>query len=270
MVNNYTVRADDFLSIVQAHTNGSGQTWVEAGGHMHANHDLTAGIALVSSPFRHPQFPLLTERYGEGQAGRVQLYEDLYQAMESGLDLFALYGDQALNDELKLYLNKTVANAFGRAVYGEGLFNTALSMAFGSSVNTWKDQYLARTCNGDGPYTSGALYLVRFHLEFEPYGSLDSTCDRVSPILHNSSDGISNQGANFYSQWVHFLWHDMQVPFGMKKYPYAVYNPGNSLHPSSDFFMNSLESWARGGLAFDLEATQQNPTQHFRQARLQD
>lgn len=264
--------------------------WSAAGGHMHSSNLLSPVLAYIGAPFRYenegtvPSFPELAKRYGSAQTGRVQFFDALAVAQGQGLDLFNMFAgdpslDQQTKDKLHLeieqFLTLAVGNAWLKATSGIPFGKSAAVFAHYTGVDPalWHGEFLGRFINGDPnlipPLTSGAGYHSRFHEEREPYYSMDPTKDTYSPILHNPSDGLSNQSANIYTQFVHFNWHDdPPLIAGEKRYPFVVFNPGNSLHPNSPYFVNDCECWARDGLLFDLEAAQADPTMYLRECPL--
>jgi acyl-homoserine lactone acylase PvdQ len=184
-------------------------------------------------------------------------------------------GDQDVEDELVNYVTLAVANGYALATTGipaDGNDQTVVPLD--ADVEDWQEAYLDYF-NGE-PYSAtvhyvGARFRIPYHADLLGYGELDDTHAIESGVLHNPTHGVGAQVANFYSQWVHFRWHDSILPYGVSEHAFSVYNTGNSLHPDSDFFNNNQEMWERDGLDFDLEDTQQNePTRYLRESPLID
>ncbi|MEO0651893.1 MAG: hypothetical protein AAFZ65_14555, partial [Planctomycetota bacterium] len=265
-----------------------GQNWADAGGHMHSKHPLINIITYVGTTFRTFDFvggtnqpspyKALTDLFGQTETGRTRLDRHLREKLDAELSIFdGLSSVEA--DELANFIDDSLGNAEVRATLGypnqHFTANTPKDYEpYLPPATDWGRQFITRTISNEKPNkTSGALYNAEFHNDFDTYGSLDTTNDIESFILHNPNSGISNQADNFYAQWVHFRWHDWLPTPGMLQptwvHAHTVFNPGNSLHPSSQFFENNKALWARGGLSFILSDALANPIQYFRVAPLQ-
>ncbi len=177
-----------------------------------------------------------------------------------------------MRSELEDYVTLSIANGYSLATTGKQADGGPKIVLELGPVSSWKPNYLERyhgTMSGNLKVV-GACYIIEYHTDLLAYGGLDPTHNIASGVLHNTLHGIGSQINNFYSQWVHFRWHDTTLPFGVSPNAYSVYNTGNSLHPTSPYFHNNYLMWERDGEFFDLEETQANPTIYLRESPLID